>query len=39
MSEEVEFWTHYCRREQADISTEKGHECNWCGEREEDEEV
>ena len=30
----IQLWEHHCPVEGEVISTEQGHECNWCGERE-----
>ncbi len=31
MQSNIEFWDHYCKKENDIISTEVGKECNWCG--------
>tara|TARA_E500000081_G_scaffold22645_1_gene26321 strand:- start:859 stop:978 length:120 start_codon:yes stop_codon:yes gene_type:complete len=35
ISDEIEFWEHYCPVEKDIIGTEKGYPCNWCDATEE----
>ena len=35
ISDDIEFWVHYCPVEKDIIGTEKGCPCNWCDATEE----
>ena len=36
---DIEWWEHYCPKQDDVMSFPKGIECDWCGAREDDEEV
>lgn len=33
--EPSQFWSHFCKIDKTEISTETGKACNWCGEYED----